>query len=96
MPDDTVNEYLRRVDLALKANASWFPPDARDREQRIRYLARSIGYALAEYDREEVERELHSTYSTLLVRHTFDSIGPILDNSDWIAEIRRGMEQAQC
>ncbi len=91
---ETVQEYLRRVDEALRVNASWFPHDAELREQRVRYLARSIGRALAEYDRTEVARELSATYSTLLIRHTFDSVGATLDNAEWLAEIRGAMESA--
>jgi len=92
---NTVKEYLRRVDEALRANASWFPHDAELREQSLRYLARSIGRALAEYERAEVEREIGSTYSRLVVRHTFDSIGATMDAAEWFAEIRGAMKEAQ-
>jgi len=90
----TVVEYLDRVDEALRANASWFPHDAESRERSLRYLARSIGRALAEYERAEVEREIGNTYSRFVIAHTFDSVGATMDAADWFAEIRGAMEEA--
>jgi len=89
-----VREYLDRVDEALRANTSWFPHDAELREEYLRYLARSIGRALAEYERAEVGREIGSTYSRFVIRHTFDSVGATLDAAEWFAEIRGAMEEA--
>ena len=89
-----LKDYLQNVRSALRtanAHETYFPMESELRKGRILSLGRDVGYGLAAYPRKEVMREIQGTYSTLVVSNTFDSIGPCVDNSEWVAAIKQGM-----
>ena len=84
--------YIANVKNALASNLSaWFPPDKEKRIQMNIRLAHEFGYGIAAYD--NWREIIKSTYGELIVSHSFDSVGVVIDNKEWIKEIEVGARQ---
>ena len=87
-------QYIAAVESALSfARSFYFPLDADRRRSGILAVAMDVGYGLGAYDDAEIRRIVPSTYSRLVVRHTFDSIGPVVDAEEWAKQIRAGIRK---
>ena len=87
-------QYIAAVESALPfARNFYFPLDADRRKAAIFALARDVGYGLGAYDDAEIGRIVTGTYSRLVVRHTFDSVGPCVDAGEWVKQIRAGIRK---
>ncbi len=90
-----IDKYLSEIRDALRtANAhnTWFGPD---RKAQCLRLGREIGFGLADYSDSEINDYLGVTYGTLVVINTLDSVGVPIDNKDWVAAIRAGINKAR-
>jgi hypothetical protein len=97
MAESSLETYIGNLENALKsANAreTCFPMDRALRRERVLWLARQVGYGLRDYPIAEVRRALGGTYSRLVVRHCFDSIGPAVDAKEWIGALENGAGHA--
>jgi len=87
-----ISEYLIKIQSALRNNPQpYFPMDRQARKRRNLQLGREIGYGLGPY--EDWETWAQTTYSRFVVANSFDSIGVVLDNKEWIAAIRAGVQR---
>ena len=87
-------KYIAALESALTfARNFYFPLDADIRKAAIFALAMDVGYGLGAYDDAEIRRVVTSTYSRLVVRHTFDSVGPVVDAAEWAKQIRAGIRK---
>lgn len=85
--------YLEQVTSALKtlnACASYFPMDKGLRRERNLKLGREIGYGIAGCDGDPGPY-LGTLYGRMIVAHSFDSTGVMIDNAAWIKAIKAGI-----
>lgn len=97
MARPSLETYIANLEDALQsrnARATIFPMDRALRRERVLWLARQVGYGLRDYPIAEVRRALGGTYSRLVVRHCFDSIGPPVDAREWIGALENGAGHA--
>ena len=79
----TADQYITNLERALQsARARYFPMDRDGRKRQLLSLAREVGYGLAAWDDEEIDKVVPSTYGRLVVRNSFDSVGPTINNNE--------------
>ena len=86
-----LNEYVQALRQALKcpgARAFYFPPGKAKRKERVLRLAREFAFGLADYPPKDVNDIMGSLYGQLVVEHSFDSTGVVVDAKEWVTEIR--------
>lgn len=87
-----ISDYLTKLQAALRSNPHpYFPMDKEKRKRSNLRLGREIGYGLGAY--EDWETWAQTTYSRFVVANSFDSIGVMLNNKEWMAAIREGVER---
>jgi hypothetical protein len=87
-----ISEYLIKLEAALRSNPRpYFPMDKERRKRSNLRLGRGIGYGLGPY--EDWETWARTTYSRFVVANSFDSVGVVLDNKEWMAAIREGVQE---
>lgn len=79
----------------MNANPWWRPLDRTERRERLLRFAREFGSGLADYSDKEIRSILNSTYSRVVVRYTFDSVGPTLDTKDWVSAIEGAIRRTR-
>lgn len=90
----TITDYLHSIERALSYNRqTWFPMEREDRRDMNLRLAREIGYGLGTYD--DWHNHVSATYSTLVVRNSFDSVGVAIDSSEWVDAMQAGVEKCK-
>jgi len=88
----TISRFLTEIQAALRSNPRpYFPLDKERRRAQNLKLAREIGFGLGMF--QDWETWATTTYGRIIVANSFDSIGVVIDNKDWIAAIREGVEQ---
>ncbi len=82
-----VKDYMNKMYIAI--GDKLVNPDSvfSGREGHLR-MAREIGVALADFTEKEQRELLTSSYSSIYVRGC--KLKPILNNKEWIAEIKKG------
>ncbi len=90
----TYKEYVNRIESAINNNRlQFFPLDKELRKERLLRLGKEIGVALAGFDEADAKDFIQSSYSRILVKNSFDSIGVVLDMKDWANTINEGIKQ---
>lgn len=84
---ERVNDYMNKMYIAI--GDKLINPDSvfGGREGHLR-MAREIGVALADFTEKEQRELLTSSYSSIYVRGC--RLKPILNNDEWIAEMKKG------
>lgn len=59
-------------------------------KEGVLYFARQFGCGLADFDKEEVDKLVTSTYSTLYVKNTFCHSSIEVDAKEWLQHIWKG------
>jgi hypothetical protein len=60
-------------------------------------LGREVGYGLVGFPPDQVDAEMQTLYSRLLIRNTFGTQGGVpIDHKAWLAAVRQGREAARC
>jgi len=86
-----ISEYLVGLETALRENPRpFFPMDKERRKKSNLRLGQGFGYGLGPF--EDWETWAQTTYSRFVVANSLDSIGVALDNKEWMAAIREGVE----
>jgi hypothetical protein len=86
------DQYIKNAAAAVRSNRQeWFPMNKQLRRERNLRLASEVGYGLSAYD--NWEDAAKSTYSRIIVANSFDSTGVVLDNTEWLDAIRKGVER---
>jgi len=87
-----INEYIQNVRMALGSNRStWFPMEKSSRKKQNIRLGHELGYGLGAYD--NWEKSVGSTYGILVVAHSLDSVGVVIDAKEWVGAIAYGVQQ---
>ena len=86
-----ISDYLARIEVALRGNPRpYFPMNRERRRNQNLKLGRELGYGLGMF--EDWETWAGTTYGRIVVRNSLDTTGVVLDNKEWIAAIRKGVE----
>lgn len=91
----TLEKYLNDLTAALPPH---FAPGQiyHGRAGALR-LGHEVGYGLAGFPPDQVNAELQTLYSRLLIRNTFGTQGGVpIDHQTWLAAVRQGREAARC
>lgn len=94
----TISAYLTEIAGVLRSSAamhSYFPFDKELRKERNLKLGRELGYGMACCDAEDLDFYLGGLYGRLIVAHSFDSTGVVLDNKEWIKAVKEGIKKRQ-
>jgi hypothetical protein len=86
-----VNEYMNKMYVAI--GDKLINPESifSGRDGHLR-MAREIGVALADFTEKEQRELFTSSYSSIYVRGC--RFKPVLNNNEWIAEMRKGYDKA--
>ena len=92
----TYKEYVNGFETAINnIILQFFPLDKKLRKERLLRLGKEIGVALAGFDEEDAKDFIQSSYSRILVKNSFDSIGVVLDMANWAKAIREGIKRGK-
>ena len=87
-----ISEYIVKLESALRSNPRfYFPMDKEKRKRMNLRLGREFGYGLAIY--EDWQTSAQSTYGSMIVRNSLDSIGVVIDAREWMDAIRKGIQK---
>ena len=92
----SVNDYIKNLSSALRGSGAhelYFPMNVDARKAGLRQLAKEFGYGLADSPKEEVDREIGSAYSQLVVMHCLDSVGVQIDAKEFVTIAREAESQ---
>jgi hypothetical protein len=88
----SATDFVNDIKAALKSNPRpYFPRNKSRRREKNLKLGREIGYGLGPFD--DWLDVAKRTYSQLIVINSFDSIGVVIDNDEWIDAIREGVRE---
>ena len=85
----TLDEYIADLRDALRgsgAHARYFPTQGRKEANLL--LARELAFGLKDYPGDQVEKQLGALYGMLIVANSFDQTGVVIDNKEWLGEVR--------
>lgn len=86
-----IKTYLSNLTSALNSEGAhllYFPPGKEERKAGNLRLARELAYGLKDYSPQEIDSELKTLYGSMLVKHSLDQTGVVLDAKEWLGAIR--------
>ncbi len=87
-------EYINKIESSISYNRQqFFPMDKKLRRERILKLAKKIGIALSSFDKVDIKDFIRSYYGRIVIKHSLDTIGVVVNAKDWSDAARAGVKQ---